>query len=69
MTGDLHAFGPIGLAFVALYLLSLLAIGWLGYRRREAQTMGDFFLGGRSTGFLVLLLTLYPDLVLADGNL
>lgn len=59
MTGDLHAFGPIGLAFVAIYLLSLLAIGWLGYRRREAQTMGDFFLGGRSTGFLVLLLTLY----------
>jgi len=59
MTNDLIPFGPWALAFIGVYLLSLLGIGWLGYRRRESQTMSDFFLGGRSTGFIVLLLTLY----------
>lgn len=52
-------FGPGGLAFIALYLLSLLAIGWWGRRARQADTLKDFYLAGPGVGFVVLLLTLY----------
>ena len=52
-------FGPGGLAFIALYLLSLLAIGWWGRRARQADTLQDFYLAGPGIGFVVLLLTLY----------
>ena len=37
-------FGPGGLAFIALYLLSLLAIGWWGRRARQEDTLSHAFL-------------------------
>ena len=52
-------FGPGGLAFITLYLLSLLALGWWGRRARTADTLKDFYLAGPGVGFAVLLLTLY----------
>ena len=52
-------FGPGGLAFIALYLLSLLALGWWGRKARQSDTLQDFYLAGPGVGFAVLLLTLY----------
>ncbi|MCF8719566.1 sodium:solute symporter family protein [Nitrospina gracilis] len=52
-------FGPGALFVVAIYILSLLAIGWYAYSRRKENSLSDFFLGGREMGFLVLVLTLY----------
>ena len=52
-------FGPGALAFIALYLLSLVWIGWLGRQAREENSMRDHFIGGSGVGFFVLLLTLY----------
>lgn len=52
-------FGPGGLTFIALYLLSLLALGWWGRQARQSDTLKDFYLGGSGVGFAVLLLTLY----------
>ena len=59
MTGQITSFGPGALTLIGLYLLSLLLIGWVGYRARRENSMRDFFLAGRSVGFLVLVLTLY----------
>ena len=47
------------LAFIGLYILSLIYIGWLGMQARKESTMKDFYLAGRGIGFAVLLLTLY----------
>ena len=52
-------FTPPEMAFIAVYVLSLLVIGWLGMRARKEHSMQDFYLAGRGIGFLVLLLTLY----------
>ncbi len=52
-------FGPGGLAFISLYLLSLLALGWWGRKAQKADTLQDFYLAGPGVGFAVLLLTLY----------
>jgi SSS family transporter len=52
-------FGPGAYAFIAVYLTSLIAIGWLGRRARKSKSMADFYLAGRSMGLPVLLLTLY----------
>lgn len=52
-------FGPGALLVVAVYILSLLAIGGYAYSRRKEDSLNDFFLGGREMGFLVLVLTLY----------
>ncbi|WOO42186.1 sodium:solute symporter family protein [Rubellicoccus peritrichatus] len=51
--------GPGGLLLLGLYLASLIVIGVFGRMARKSNTLGDFFLGGRSFGFFVLLLTLY----------
>ena len=53
------AFGPGALFVVAMYLLSMVGIGWLGRRRRQSNSLSDFYLAGRSMGFAVLFLTLY----------
>ncbi|MDP6377202.1 MAG: sodium:solute symporter family protein [Pseudomonadales bacterium] len=47
-------------AFVAmgLYLAATLGIGYAASRRRLAHTPGDFFLGGKMTGPLVLFFTM-----------
>ncbi len=52
-------FGPGALAVIALYLVSMIGVGWLGRMRRQSDSMVDFYLAGRSMGFAVLLLTLY----------
>ena len=52
-------FGPGAKMFIAGYILSLLLLGWLGYRARKGNTLRDFYLGDRSLGVLVLLFTLF----------
>jgi solute:Na+ symporter, SSS family len=57
--GDLLPFGAGAWAFIGLYIASLLIVGWVGLRARKEDTLQDFYLAGRSLGFVVLLLTLY----------
>ncbi|MEQ8497637.1 MAG: hypothetical protein RLW42_25745, partial [Gammaproteobacteria bacterium] len=57
--GDLLPLGAGAWVFIALYLLSLLVIGWVARRAREADTLQDFYLAGNGFGFLVLFLTLF----------
>ncbi len=45
--------------FICVYLLSLLIIGWAGYRARREETLKDFFLAGSGFGLIILVLTLY----------
>ena len=45
--------------FISIYLLSLLLIGWAGYKARRENTLSDFYLAGSGFGFFVLFLTLY----------
>ena len=52
-------FGPGALLLIGLYLVSMIGVGWLGRMRRQSDSMVDFYLAGRSMGFMVLLLTLY----------
>ena len=51
--------GPGALVAVALYLLSMIGIGWLGRISRKSNSLADFYLAGRSMGLAVLFLTLY----------
>jgi SSS family solute:Na+ symporter len=48
-----------GILFVAAYLLSTIFIGWLARKRRQNDSLADFYLAGRSMGVAVLFLTLY----------
>ena len=41
-----------GLAFIGLYLLVLLGIGFAGYRSRKENSMRDFYLAGNGIGFV-----------------
>ena len=43
----------------AAYVMFLLTMGVLGRRSMRQQTLSEFYLAGRSIGFLVLLLTLF----------
>ncbi|OYW30610.1 MAG: hypothetical protein B7Z47_03455, partial [Chthoniobacter sp. 12-60-6] len=52
-------FGAGALAFIAVYLLSMVGIGWLGMRAKEENSLRDHFIGGSGVGFFVLLLTLF----------
>lgn len=52
-------FGPGALAVVGVYVLGLLAVGAYARSQRRDNSLGDFFLAGRTMGPLVLLLTLY----------
>jgi len=51
--------GAAGVWVIGGYLAVLIGIGAAGRFARRENSMGDFFLGGRNLGFLVLLLTLY----------
>lgn len=51
--------GSAGIVVLMLYMVSLLGIGWYGKTKQRDASAGDFYLGGKSLGFLVLLLTLY----------
>ena len=44
---------------VSIYLLVILAIGYVARRARPTESLSEFYLAGRSLGGLVLLLTLY----------
>ncbi|MDP6718833.1 MAG: hypothetical protein QGF59_09305, partial [Pirellulaceae bacterium] len=59
MNSDLIPFTNIELAFIGVYLCSLIVIGWLGLRARRENSLRDFYLAGNGIGFVVLLLTLY----------
>ncbi len=52
-------FGAGAWWFILAYLLSMIIIGWIGYKARRANTLKDFYLGGQGFGLLVLLFTLY----------
>ncbi len=52
-------FGGGALAFILLYLLSLIGVGILGRRASKENSMRDFYLGGQGVGFLILWLTLF----------
>ena len=54
-----YALGNGGLAFIGVYVLALIGIGWLGHRAKKEDTLEDHYLGGRAFGFSVLFLTLY----------
>ena len=56
---DLLPFGVGAWLFIALYVSSLLLLGWAGFNARREDTLQDFYLAGRRFGFIVLLLTLY----------
>ena len=38
------------LGFVAVYLISVLAVGWFARSRRRDDSLSDYYLGGRSMG-------------------
>lgn len=56
---QLLPFGPGALLLIGAYLLSLLLIGWVGYRARQENSLKDFYLAGQGFGVIVLVLTLY----------
>jgi len=51
--------GTGGMAFMAVYLVSLIAIGVAGRMARRANTLEDHYLSGRGIGMFVMFLTLY----------
>ena len=51
--------GSAELGFIALYLFSLIGIGYWGMRARTENSLKDFYLAGSGVGFMVLVLTLY----------
>jgi SSS family solute:Na+ symporter len=57
-SGDI-VFGPGALIAVGCYLLSMIGVGYYARTKRQADSMADFYLAGRSLGLLVLFLTLY----------
>ena len=59
MNSELMPLNAVEIGFIGLYLLSLLLVGYFGFRAKKADTLQDFFLGGQRTGLWVLLLTLY----------
>ena len=59
MTNELAPLTVAEFGFISLYLLALILVGLAGWYSRKSDSLKDFYLGGRSTGILVLLLTLY----------
>lgn len=55
----MNIFDTTGAMVMGAYLVLLVCIGVLGRRARRDDSLGDFYLGGRSFGTLVLFLTLY----------
>jgi len=47
------------LSALAVYLIALIAIGWFGHKAQRTRSLSEFYLAGRSFGFVVLFLTLY----------
>lgn len=59
MNDQLIPFNAVEFTFIGIYLLSLIGIGYAGFRARQEDTLRDFYLGGKGAGVIVLLLTLY----------
>ena len=51
-------FGNGALWAIALYLVSMIGVGYYARIKRKGNTMADFYLAGRSLGMAVLFLTL-----------
>lgn len=51
--------GQGGIAFLAIYLLSLLLIGFFANRSRQEKSLRDYYLAGSSLGPVALFFTLY----------
>ncbi len=61
MTDGVMASGDLGntpYVIVGLYLLLLLALGIIGYRKRQGESEEDYFLAGRNQGWVVSSLTI-----------
>ena len=56
---NLLPLGPAAWAFIGVYLLSLIGIGWVANRAQQEKSLKDFYLAGEGFGFLVLFLTLF----------
>ncbi|PIQ97872.1 MAG: hypothetical protein COV67_01890 [Nitrospinae bacterium CG11_big_fil_rev_8_21_14_0_20_56_8] len=59
MTAESLPFGMGAMVALGVYIVLMLAIGAFAYTRRQEESLGDFYLAGRSMGLVVLLLTLY----------
>jgi len=59
MSAETIPLSPGAWLFIALYLASAIGVGWLAFRARRENTLGDFYLAGRGFGVLVLLMTLF----------
>lgn len=56
---NLLPFGPSAWMFISVYLISLIGVGWLGFKARKENSLTDFYLAGSGFGFIILVLTLY----------
>ncbi|MGH9336907.1 MAG: sodium:solute symporter family transporter, partial [Vicinamibacteria bacterium] len=52
-------FGPGALAFVVLYLVSMVVFGLVARKAKRDDSLADFYLAGRNLGPFILFLTLY----------
>ncbi len=57
-TSEFHL-GNRALVVMGIYLVVMLAIGWIGRRSRKEESLKDFYLAGSTFGFVVLFLTLF----------
>ena len=55
----MNVFDAAGLWVMSAYLAALIGIGIASRRARRENSLGDFYLGGRALGTVVLFLTLY----------
>ncbi len=56
---NLPSLGIGGSLFIALYLSSLLVLGFIAKRSLKENTLADFYLAGKGFGFGILFLTLF----------
>ena len=56
---NLPSLGIGGSLFIALYLASLLVLGFIAKRSLKENTLADFYLAGKGFGFGILFLTLF----------
>lgn len=58
MLREVHL-GLNALYVLGVYMVVMIALGFLGRAKRKEQSLRDFYLGGSSFGFIVLFLTLF----------